>query len=128
MSDRIDRMRIKELEIIKRAKESLPKNEYGGVDEENLIAALVEILPFDVDAARRRAAVKIIDNATKPGGGKADGQLMLLGCEPFDWEPDGLVRDAVGFIYERKHAPLEAYEPRPNVRGLTSSVPSNGRT
>lgn len=69
MSDRIERIRLKQLEIISKAKEALPKNEYGGVDEEQLIEALVATLPFDIDAARRRQAVKMVDAATRPGGG-----------------------------------------------------------
>jgi hypothetical protein len=110
-SERISRLRDKQIELVRRAKAGLPKDEEGGVDGEKLIEALIEIMPpIDVNAAQRARAVAVLEGSTRPGGGKVDGQLILPGCEPFDWEPYAQIEDAEGKYYDRISAPVKAYQ------------------
>ena len=109
-SDRATRRRDKHIELVQEAKKGLPKDQEGGVDGEALIQRLMEILPFDVDAARRARAATVLESSTRPGGGRVEGQLCLPGCEPYDWEPYSQILDADGKYYDRISAPLKAYQ------------------
>jgi len=109
-AERLARLRDKQIELVQQAKIGLPRDTDGGVEGEALIERLMEILPFDVNAARRARAAAVLEGSTKPGGGKVDGQLMLPGCEPIDWEPYGQILDAEGKYHDRISAPLKAYQ------------------
>lgn len=109
-SERIARLRDKHIDLVQQAKVGLPKDEDGGVDGDALIERLMEILPFDVDAARRARAIAVLEGSTRPGGSRVEGQLYLPGCEPVDWEPYGQILDADGKYHDRISAPLKAYQ------------------
>ena len=110
-SERLSRLRDKQIELVQQAKLGLPKDEDGGVDGEALIERLIALMPpLDVAAAQRARAVVVLEGSTKPGGGQVDGQLVLPGCEPFDWEPYGQIQDADGKYHDRISAPLKAYQ------------------
>jgi hypothetical protein len=102
------RIRRRQMEIIERAKAMMTPNEDGGYVENVLRDKLVEILPFDVDKARRKQAQALIDAVARPGGTQPNGQIALPGFDAFDYEPGRLIRDNSGNLYECDTAPLTA--------------------
>lgn len=102
------RIRRRQMETINRAKAMMEPNPDGGYSEEMLRDRLVEILPFDVDKARRKQAQDLINAVARPGGTESDGQVVLPGFDAFDYEPGRLVRDNSGNLYECDRAPLTA--------------------
>jgi hypothetical protein len=102
------RIRRRQIETINRAKAMMSPNPDGGYAEDVLLEKLIEILPFDVDGARRKQAQALVNAVTRPGGTEPNGQIALPGFDAFDYEPGRLVRDNSGNLYECDVAPLTA--------------------
>lgn len=102
------RIRRRQMETYTRAKEMTKPNEDGGYDEEKVCENLIKILPFDVEKARRKQAQLLINSLTRPGGTNPNGQITLPGLDVFDYEPNRLIRDGSGNIYEWGTSPLHA--------------------
>jgi hypothetical protein len=91
--------------LIAAAKATLTRNPDGSFDEEKLITALINIVPFEIEQERRRKAQGIYDRAKRPGATKPNGQLTLPGLEKYNYEPDRLVSDDEGNVIENSRAP-----------------------
>jgi|KBSMisStandDraft_5_1062788.scaffolds.fasta_scaffold851183_2 hypothetical protein len=102
------RIRRRQIETIDRAKAMMSPNPDGGYTEDVLRDKLVEILPFDVEKARRKQAQALIDAVARPGGTEPNGQIVLPGFDAIDYEPGRLIRDNSGNLYECDRAPLTA--------------------
>lgn len=104
----VARIRRRQMETINRAKAMMTPNPDGGYAEDVLLDKLVEIMPFDVDKARKKQAQALIDAVTRPGGTEANGQIALPGFDAIDYEPGRLIRDNARNLYECDRAPLTA--------------------
>jgi hypothetical protein len=94
-----------EARLIDHAKANTRRNKDGSFVEDELIASLAAIVPFDVDQERLNKARLIISNGKRPGATKPDGQLILPGFNSsYDYEPDRLVSDDLGNIIENHRA------------------------
>jgi hypothetical protein len=102
------RIRRRQLETIARAKAMMEPNPDGGYNEDVLLDKLVEIIPFDVDKARRKQAQAMLDAVARPGGTEPSGQIVLPGFDAFDYEPSRHIRDNSRNLYEADVAPLNA--------------------
>lgn len=102
------RLRERNERLVNRAKALCTRRADGGFDEEELLQKMIAVAPLDIDDAQRRHAKTIIDSATRPGGITVDGQLCLPGFDPRDFEPNLLVRDNDGHIYENHRKVLGA--------------------
>jgi len=76
----------------------------GSYREIDLLEELAKLLPIDLAREKLKKAKKLIDNLAKPGSTEPDGQLSLPGLNPYDYEPDRLVRDNSGNIVENSKA------------------------
>jgi hypothetical protein len=104
-SDPFDTLREYEANLIEAAKKSLKRAENGSFNEEELIASLASIVPFDVDKERRRKAHSLIARSKRPGATKSNGQLLLPGFNTArKFEPDRMVSDDFGNIIEYHRA------------------------
>lgn len=100
-NDNLDALREYEANLISAAKGNTTRAENGSFNEEELIANLAAIIPFDVDKERRRKAHSIIARSKRPGATKSNGQLLLPGFNKSrDFEPDRMVSDDLGNIIE----------------------------
>src|SRR5580765_1178247 len=107
-TDWLARVRARNLALIETAKDLIKdkRKPDGTFDEKDLLGAMIEVTPFDLNAARRRNAQSLIDAVARPGGTNPEGQLELPGVEPIGWEPRRLIRHSDGNIVENERTLL----------------------
>ncbi len=90
--------------LIEQAKCNAKRAADNTFSEPELVDELTKLIDFDVQREKRKKAKKMIDDLAKPGSTEPSGQLCLPGLEPYDYEPERLVRDEQGRIVENAFA------------------------
>lgn len=101
-ADKVDR--VSGHDIVRKGMADLQRNPDDVVDGDELLDYVAERIEFDVDAERRRKALKYIANERKHGSTEPDGVLHFDGIDPYDYEPDRLVMDETGGLVENSRA------------------------
>ena len=83
-------------DLLIKAKRHTKRQPNGDFVEEDLHANVKKLIDIDVDQAKDRLAKAIIDSETRPGSTDSVGSLWLPTMEPYDYEPERLIRNDEG--------------------------------
>lgn len=80
------------------------RNPDGSVVEDDLVGLVAASVDFDVDAAKRGLAQRIIARRKRPGQTASEGSVVFPGMEHYAYEPHRLLSDDDGNLTENQHA------------------------
>lgn len=98
---------MKDDEAYEKARQSVERDNEGGIDEKSLIDEIAELVDFDEAEERHKKAVRIVRGRRKPGSTDADGQISLPGFDAYAYEPERLIADNDGHVIEQAKAPVK---------------------
>lgn len=83
------------------------RNPDGSVIESSLVELLALTVDFDVAAAKRGLAQRIVARRKRSGSTAPIGAVVFPGMEHYAYEPDRLVADDAGNVVPNSHARLK---------------------
>jgi len=87
--------------------ENAQRNPDGSIVESSLVELIAATVDFDVTAAKRGLAQRIVARRRRPGSTAAAGSVVFPGMEHYAYEPDRLVADNDGNLIQNSRARLK---------------------
>jgi hypothetical protein len=87
--------------------ESADRNPDGSVVQSSLVDHIAATVDFDVAAAKRGLAQRIVARRKRPGSTAAAGAVVFPGMEHYAYEPDRLIADTDGNVVPNSQARLK---------------------
>lgn len=84
--------------------EHADRNPDGSVVESSLVEELTAVVDFDVDAAKKGFAQRIVARRKRPGSTAPEGAVVFPTMEHYAYEPNRLVADSAGNVIENRRA------------------------
>lgn len=86
--------------------EHADRNPDGSRVETSMVDLIAANIDYDVDAAKRGLAQRIVARRKRPGQTAPEGAVVFPGMEHYAYEPQRLLADDAGNVVENQHAQI----------------------